>query len=372
MSIQAMQWAFEQDVGNSSAKFLLVCLADNVGNEGVCFPSIDLLCKKTNQDRKTIISNLDLLEELCLIQDTGNRVGNGIKEYRFIGIKDPNTHYVYCIKHKQTGEFYIGVRSVCGSVDSDKYIGSGAWAIKQKPSEVEKLIIGVYNTRKEAELAELFYIDKNKENPLIKNRYFPKKHLVPKAEPVPKTELQPVPNLGQVPNSEPVPNFPNAVPKTELQPVPNLDGTSTKFGTQNHNEPSIEPSINHYKSETQKSRSPKAYDIDLILSYGVDRDTAEQFIVCRREKRAAITAKVLDGFRDEAGKAKFFDADGVERCLTISEAITISIQRGWKGFNHSWNWRGVANQASASPTQSKHTGFNERDYGAGIRADGSF
>ena len=358
MSIQAIQWAFEQDVGNSSAKFLLVCLADNVGNEGVCFPSIDLLCKKTNQDRKTIISNLDLLEELCLIQDTGNRVGNGIKEYRFIGIKDPNTHYVYCIKHKQTGEFYIGVRSVCGSVDSDKYIGSGAWAIKQKPSEVEKLIIGVYNTRKEAELAELFYIDKNKENPLIKNRYFPKKHLVPKAEPVPKTELQPVPNLGQVPNSEPVPNFPNAVPKTELQPVPNLDGTSTKFGTQNHNEPSIEPSINHYKSETQKSRSPKFDFRKALLAKGVEEKNADAWLEVRKRKRAVNTELAFDELVAQAKEAG----------LTVNEAVNFSAGMSWAGFRAGW----YENNKPKPKQDSKHTGFNERDYSAGIRADGSF
>ena len=47
--------------------------------------------------------------------------------------------------------------------------------------------------------------------------------------------------------------------------------------------------------------------------------------------------------------------------------------KDWKAACRNWrsNWDGI-NQARASPTPSKHTGFNERDYSAGIRADGSF
>lgn len=47
--------------------------------------------------------------------------------------------------------------------------------------------------------------------------------------------------------------------------------------------------------------------------------------------------------------------------------------KNWMAACNQWVARGFSDaQARASPTQSKHTGFNERDYGAGIRADGSF
>lgn len=266
MSLQAIEWAFNQDIGSSAAKFLLVCLADNVGSDGTCFPSLDLLCKKTNQDRKTVISNLDLLESLYLIEDTGKRIGNGVKEYRFVGLPDGSKHYVYTIINKFSKEFYIGVRSCFCEVQNDKYFGSGAWAIKQNARNVEKQIIGIYKTREEAELAELFYINKFRENELLKNRFFPKFHNVPKTEPVPISELQPIPISEPIPKTEPVPNLDITSTVFGCEPVPNLDVTSTKNGTQNRNEPSIEPSLNrHVVANAKKSKGTRIPD-DWVLS----------------------------------------------------------------------------------------------------------
>lgn len=79
MSVEAITWAFRQPIPNSSAKFLLVALANraNPDNAGriVAYPSIEYMAAVTSQNRKTIMTNLARLREWELIVDTGNRVG---------------------------------------------------------------------------------------------------------------------------------------------------------------------------------------------------------------------------------------------------------------------------------------------------------
>jgi DNA-binding transcriptional MocR family regulator len=85
MSIEAMQWAFNQDIKPSSMKFVLVALGDNAQHDGMAWPSIAALSEKTGQDRKTVMSALDRLEAAGYLTDTGKRTGSTgqIKVYRF-------------------------------------------------------------------------------------------------------------------------------------------------------------------------------------------------------------------------------------------------------------------------------------------------
>ncbi len=85
--IQAMVWVFNQDIRPSQLKFVLLALADNVGNEnGVAWPSVKEICRKTSQDRKTVISALAKLEQRGFIEDTGERKGvtKQVKVYRVL------------------------------------------------------------------------------------------------------------------------------------------------------------------------------------------------------------------------------------------------------------------------------------------------
>lgn len=76
MSVEAITWALKQPVKQSSAKFVLVALA-NCSNsaDGTAWPSIAYLCEATSQDRKTVMANLKRLIETGYIKDTGNRMG---------------------------------------------------------------------------------------------------------------------------------------------------------------------------------------------------------------------------------------------------------------------------------------------------------
>ena len=75
MSIEAVSWALGQPVEHSSAKFVLVVLANHADADGVCWPSIQSIADSTSQDRKTVIANIKRLLEMGWIQDTGIRKG---------------------------------------------------------------------------------------------------------------------------------------------------------------------------------------------------------------------------------------------------------------------------------------------------------
>lgn len=77
MSVEAITWALRQPITHSSAKFVLVVLANCASAERVhAWPSVAYLSSATGQDRKTVMKNLQRLQEWGLIEDTGKRVGD--------------------------------------------------------------------------------------------------------------------------------------------------------------------------------------------------------------------------------------------------------------------------------------------------------
>lgn len=74
-------------------------------------------------------------------------------------------NYVYRVELESTGEYYIGVRSCDCRPEKDSYKGSMvAWKVDKKL--LTKTIIGLYETRAEANLAESILIKGN-----VSNRY---------------------------------------------------------------------------------------------------------------------------------------------------------------------------------------------------------
>ena len=93
-----------------------------------------------------------------------------------------------------------------------------------------------------------------------------------------------------------------------------------KVHTQNNNKNTIQ---NNNKKNTKKSES------DLLAEFGIVGQLAEDFLKLRKAKNAPITETALKGFQREAAKAG----------ISLSDAITIAIERNWRGFSASWNWR---------------------------------
>lgn len=75
MSIELLDLAFRSNVRPSSTKFVLVALADYANDWHEAYPSITTLCNRTSQDRKTVMTNLQRLQQAGLIVDTGVRRG---------------------------------------------------------------------------------------------------------------------------------------------------------------------------------------------------------------------------------------------------------------------------------------------------------
>jgi hypothetical protein len=86
MSVEAITWALGQPIERSTAKFVLVAMANCANNEMECWPSIAYLAGATAQDRKTVQENMRRLAEAGYIEPTGEHRGttNQIVVYRLV------------------------------------------------------------------------------------------------------------------------------------------------------------------------------------------------------------------------------------------------------------------------------------------------
>lgn len=90
--------------------------------------------------------------------------------------------------------------------------------------------------------------------------------------------------------------------------------------------------INNIKNNIQNTnkKNTKKSESDLLADFGITGQLANDFIVHRKACKAPITETALKGFQREADKAG----------IPLAEAITISIERNWRGFKSEWDWRG--------------------------------
>lgn len=90
--------------------------------------------------------------------------------------------------------------------------------------------------------------------------------------------------------------------------------------------------INNIKNNIQNTnkKNTKKSDLDLLADFGITGQLADDFMIHRKACKAPITGTALKGFQREADKAG----------IPLAEAITISIERNWRGFKSEWDWRG--------------------------------
>ncbi|HEX4302849.1 MAG TPA: helix-turn-helix domain-containing protein [Rhizomicrobium sp.] len=83
MSGEVVGWAMKQHTGSPAAKLVLVKLADNANEQGVCWPSIDLMVSHTELAQSTVYKHLAALESMGLIVPTEIvRKGQVVKAYQ--------------------------------------------------------------------------------------------------------------------------------------------------------------------------------------------------------------------------------------------------------------------------------------------------
>lgn len=61
MSIEAMNWAYQQTTGRSTAKSVLVALANQADSDGKCWPSIAYIAKRVEIEPRSVMRNITYL-----------------------------------------------------------------------------------------------------------------------------------------------------------------------------------------------------------------------------------------------------------------------------------------------------------------------
>lgn len=96
----------------------------------------------------------------------------------------------------------------------------------------------------------------------------------------------------------------------------------------------INPTNNNtnYKNTTDHNnkKTTQKNSLALLADFGITGQLADDFMIHRKACKAPITGTALKGFQREADKAG----------IPLAEAITISIERNWRGFKSEWDWRG--------------------------------
>lgn len=122
------------------------------------------------------------------------------------------------------------------------------------------------------------------------------------------------------------------------------------------------------------AKEPKAkantFTLANLLSdnpHGASEQVLADWLTCRKNLRAPVTATAWQRINSELAKC-------VAVGISADDALAEAQEAGWKGLKAEWilNRRGSTRQG-AQPAQSRHTGFDQRDYSAGLveREDGT-
>ena len=77
MSFNAVDWAFDQDTGDSSSKLVLLALARHANEQHQCWPSLSRISKITNLSSSTVKRKIKELEDKGFINHKRRRTDDG-------------------------------------------------------------------------------------------------------------------------------------------------------------------------------------------------------------------------------------------------------------------------------------------------------
>ncbi|HBM28039.1 MAG TPA: hypothetical protein DDZ92_03955, partial [Halomonas sp.] len=76
-----------------------------------------------------------------------------------------------------------------------------------------------------------------------------------------------------------------------------------------------------------------------MAAEGVNDQHAADWLEIRNRKKAPLTLTAWEALKREAKAAG----------ISSAEAVKVCAERGWQGFNASWNWRGDQTPTQSSP-----------------------
>ncbi|HEY7823361.1 MAG TPA: helix-turn-helix domain-containing protein, partial [Acidimicrobiia bacterium] len=80
MSLEAMNWAWEQPVAKSTNKLVLLALADHANADGECWPSMKRIAERSDISPRQVSRAINELVELGLVEKASRRRHGG--QYR--------------------------------------------------------------------------------------------------------------------------------------------------------------------------------------------------------------------------------------------------------------------------------------------------
>ena len=119
----------------------------------------------------------------------------------------------------------------------------------------------------------------------------------------------------------------------------------------------INPTNNNtnYKNTTDHNnkKTTQKNSLTLLAEFGIVGQLADDFITHRKSCKAPITETALKGYRREADKVG----------IPLAEAITIAIERNWRGFKASWVWRDEKQRPMVQQSQPSKPKFDDSQMG---------
>ncbi len=115
---------------------------------------------------------------------------------------------------------------------------------------------------------------------------------------------------------------------------------------------------NHNKEEPLAIAIAPKFDFKKsLIDLGVEEKNIFAWMQVRKLKKAANTEIAMQALIRESAKAG----------MSVNDAVLISAERNWQGFNADW----VLNPSNGQK-KSSHTNFSAIDYTQGVNEDGSF
>lgn len=129
MSSKYVFLAMEAKTGNPLRKAVLIALADNTDNEGMCFPSYQHIADKCEMSKRTVMIHVKALEELGFISKEKRHLPTGFNRsnvYRLMlgGGSNPMTNIEQKVIHSSESPALGGSESPAPSSESPALVGS--------------------------------------------------------------------------------------------------------------------------------------------------------------------------------------------------------------------------------------------------------
>ena len=317
MSYSAQAWARAQQVGNSTAKYVLRELAYcHNGETGLCCPSLQSLCDVLEIKKADTVRNaIRYLEEhgfISVLKKSVRVRDYWHNEYRFIGF-DPNEWTATTKKKGRESTPKNGVHDPQKSESRPPKIG----VHEEQKSELRPPKIGVHDPRKSGCNKEY----KGKEQGIEGNKYTREQQPAKDESVADAPDYLPFDDelLDEIP-------FPEDEVFDDLAPIP----TETKVES---------------KPKQKRVAKPKKPTDELQKPEGVADTVWADWLKHKKRKSGKATQYVVNALKREADKVP----------MTLEQAMVYQLEQGWTGFKAEW----VNNKQNSRPAWKRPSPFDD-------------